>query len=111
MFAFGSLLGCAEKIVEGFEMTLLVKADNRKKHNSHEWFFGENGFVDCKKCRYVFFTDVGTLFKGDCLLKLQRQISQNRSIGAVTCRSIGMTTKKAVEFGQGGFWMSVVRGM
>ena len=92
----------------GFEITLLVKADNRKKHNSHEWFLGNNGFLDCKKARFALMTDVGTLFKDNCVWEMRREIELQPKVGGTICRSIGMTTHTAVEF-QRGFWLQIIR--
>lgn len=51
-------------------ITLIIKRDNRKKHDSHEWFLGESGFGRYYNPEYLFATDCGTLFDKDCLRKL-----------------------------------------
>lgn len=76
-------------------ITLIIKKDNRKKHNSHEWFLGESGFVNyyrpkylfllfffplflvnyfLTKERYAFCTDCSTLFHKACLMQLIQYI-------------------------------------
>lgn len=55
-------------------VTLIIKKDNRKKHNSHEWFLGESGFVNYYRPKYSFCTDCSTLFHKACLMKLIQYI-------------------------------------
>ncbi len=38
---------------EDMLITLMIKRDNRKKHNSHEWFLGESGFGKYYKPEYL----------------------------------------------------------
>eukprot|EP00443_Scrippsiella_acuminata_P089023 CAMPEP_0115563774 /NCGR_PEP_ID=MMETSP0271-20121206/102213_1 /TAXON_ID=71861 /ORGANISM="Scrippsiella trochoidea, Strain CCMP3099" /LENGTH=164 /DNA_ID=CAMNT_0002998003 /DNA_START=87 /DNA_END=578 /DNA_ORIENTATION=- len=46
------------------DITVVLKVDNRKKHNSHDLFF--RGFADHLNAKYAFATDCGTLFEPDC---------------------------------------------
>ncbi len=41
-------------------LTLLIKRDNRKKHNSHEWFL--TAFAEAYNAGFLFLTDCGTSF-------------------------------------------------
>lgn len=77
-----------------YPLTLVLKSENRRKHNSQEWIL--NSFVPqafvCKDIdeedldyhtqltqqhskRYVFMTDCGTLFEDYCLQKLLRYVT------------------------------------
>ena len=44
------------------KLTLLIKMDNRRKHNSHEWFLGKSAFAEASCVKYLFFTDAFTIF-------------------------------------------------
>jgi hypothetical protein len=44
---------------------LLVKIDNRKKHNSHEWFL--RSYCTDVNATFSFCTDCGTYFDKACL--------------------------------------------
>eukprot|EP01114_Cavostelium_apophysatum_P023119 TRINITY_DN860_c0_g1_i1.p1 TRINITY_DN860_c0_g1~~TRINITY_DN860_c0_g1_i1.p1 ORF type:complete len:978 (-),score=270.57 TRINITY_DN860_c0_g1_i1:159-3092(-) len=72
-------------------ITLIVKRDNRRKHNSHEWFFGQNGFAEFYKHEYLFATDCGTLFEPDCLYSLLSHMENNPSVSVATGRQRVMT--------------------
>eukprot|EP01084_Bolivina_argentea_P059926 109475_1 len=39
------------------KVTTIIKIDNRKKANSHEWFIGKYGFAEWCQCDYMYFTD------------------------------------------------------
>eukprot|EP01113_Clastostelium_recurvatum_P024925 TRINITY_DN2986_c0_g1_i2.p1 TRINITY_DN2986_c0_g1~~TRINITY_DN2986_c0_g1_i2.p1 ORF type:complete len:951 (+),score=199.26 TRINITY_DN2986_c0_g1_i2:116-2968(+) len=67
-------------------VSLIVKRDNRKKYNSHEWAFGFNGFVDFYKPRYILLTDCGTLFQDRCVAKLHAYMDSHDDAVVVTCR-------------------------
>ena len=38
-------------------VTTIMKIDNRKKANSHQWFMGRKGFGEYTQSEYMFFTD------------------------------------------------------
>ncbi|KNC71366.1 hypothetical protein SARC_16095 [Sphaeroforma arctica JP610] len=72
-------------------LCLLVKRDNRKKHNSHEWFFS------CAKvfgAKYALTTDCGTLYDSECTYRLLRHMEENEGVQTCTGRqrvmSMGM---------------------
>eukprot|EP00004_Rigifila_ramosa_P027605 TRINITY_DN9053_c0_g1_i5.p1 TRINITY_DN9053_c0_g1~~TRINITY_DN9053_c0_g1_i5.p1 ORF type:complete len:1253 (+),score=336.12 TRINITY_DN9053_c0_g1_i5:3-3761(+) len=63
--------------------TLVVKRDNRRKHNSHEWFFQL-----VRECRpySAFCTDGGTVLGKDLLATLVAELRRDDSIAATTGR-------------------------
>jgi cellulose synthase/poly-beta-1,6-N-acetylglucosamine synthase-like glycosyltransferase len=69
-----------------FYMAPIIKAQNHKKHNSHDWFF--RGICEGlgQYCLYAFLTDVGTNYKVDCLAKLTYGLLYNHSLIGVTGR-------------------------
>eukprot|EP00929_Paragymnodinium_shiwhaense_P058309 TRINITY_DN2918_c1_g1_i1.p1 TRINITY_DN2918_c1_g1~~TRINITY_DN2918_c1_g1_i1.p1 ORF type:complete len:752 (+),score=114.19 TRINITY_DN2918_c1_g1_i1:87-2342(+) len=70
-------------------ITLILKVDNRKKHNSHDLFF--RGFAAAHKTKYVFATDCGTLFDPDCLRGLTDMLDAEADCIAVSGRQRVMT--------------------
>jgi hypothetical protein len=74
----GDNTGCALFI------TLLVKRDNRRKHNSLQWYL--RSFVDSYHPVYLFSTDCGTVFNKDCLLELIVELDENKQVVAVCGR-------------------------
>ena len=67
-------------------LTLIIKIDNRKKHNSHEWFMGKYGYVDAFKPRYFFTTDAFTKFDQVVLYELVKYLDYNENCCGVTGR-------------------------
>ena len=82
------------EIAKYLNITLMIKIDNRKKHNSHEWFIGRNGFAEVKKCKYIFCTDAFTLFHKSCLYHLIRHMDNNKKTAVCTGRQRVMTKKQ-----------------
>ncbi|AYV85728.1 MAG: hypothetical protein Satyrvirus34_8 [Satyrvirus sp.] len=85
-------------VQDGFEkdrkpmiLTLVVKINNRRKHNSHEWFLGKNGYAEASNGEYLFLTDAFTLYSETCLFHLVKELDNNKSLGAVTGRQRLMT--------------------
>eukprot|EP00808_Paulinella_micropora_P019481 g65235.t1 len=74
-------------------LTLLVKRDNRRKHNSHDWFLA--AFAQHYSPKYVFLTDCGTTFDQDCMFHLVESLEVNPDLTAVTARNRVMTGKQA----------------
>ena len=68
------------------KLTLIIKINNRKKHNSHEWFLGKNGFSETLNTEYLFMTDAFTLFSKTCLYHLINYLDKNPCYSAVTGR-------------------------
>eukprot|EP01084_Bolivina_argentea_P257754 434328_1 len=52
------------------KVTTVLKIDNRKKANSHEWFLGEYGFGEWVKCDYMYFTDAYSTINKEGLYKM-----------------------------------------
>ena len=69
-------------------LTLIIKKDNRKKHNSHEWFLSENGYCGAYNPGYVFATDCSTLFQRDCVHKLIHTMSHNQNCVVATGKQV-----------------------
>jgi cellulose synthase/poly-beta-1,6-N-acetylglucosamine synthase-like glycosyltransferase len=67
-------------------ITLIIKINNRRKHNSHEWFFGKNGFADSINAEYLFFTDAFTLYNNWCIFHLCKALDKNPKLIATTGR-------------------------
>lgn len=72
-------------------ITLMVKINNRRKHNSHEWFMGRSGFAESVNAEYLFMTDAFTLFNPTCLYHLVTYMDKNAKYSAVTGRQRVMT--------------------
>jgi hypothetical protein len=62
-------------------LTLVIKTNNRQKHNSQAWFF--RAFCKDYYSHYLFLTDVGTVHHPDCLSRLEVFMDQND--GLVGC--------------------------
>ncbi|XWV24676.1 hypothetical protein QJ856_gp1107 [Tupanvirus deep ocean] len=76
------------------KISLVVKINNRRKHNSHEWFFGKNGFADCINPEYLFFTDAFALYNNWCIYHLCRSLDKNPKLVATTGRQRLMSKKQ-----------------
>ena len=88
-------------VQDGFEedkkpmiLTLLIKINNRRKHNSHEWFSGKNGFAEATNAKYLFFTDAFTFYSKTCLFHLVKELDGDCNLGAVTGRQRLMTRRQ-----------------
>lgn len=64
------------------KVTVLIKQDNRRKHNSHAWFL--NGYAPEMDADFVFLTDCGTKFQRNCLINLYRGIRYDKSCSAIS---------------------------
>ena len=69
---------------EVINLSLIVKGDNRRKANSHEWFF--SAFAKEMKSTYVFATDCGALYEKDCLVELLKYLESHSDVSGVTGR-------------------------
>jgi cellulose synthase/poly-beta-1,6-N-acetylglucosamine synthase-like glycosyltransferase len=67
-------------LLPNLHLYLLVKVDNRKKHNSHEWFLRSH----CTDVRATFAlcTDCGTYFDKACLKELTRYLEDHNDVAA-----------------------------
>jgi cellulose synthase/poly-beta-1,6-N-acetylglucosamine synthase-like glycosyltransferase len=78
------------------KLTLLVKRDNRRKINAHDWMLAS--FAKYYKAHFVFLTDCGTLFEKDCIALLTKELSDRPHCTAVTGRQRVMTaTQQGIE--------------
>lgn len=75
-------------------ITLLVKKDNRKKHNSHEWFFSEHGFCGRMDAEFCLATDCSTLFAERCVERLVAVMNREEGCSVCTGRQVVMTAKQ-----------------
>jgi len=87
------------------DITVLLKADNRKKVNSHDLFF--RGFANHHNPEFVFATDCGTLFDDNCLGLLVKKILRKKDCVAVTGRQRVMSREMQPDCGSEGCmgWM------
>ena len=87
------------RVSETLEMdvSLLIKTDNRMKHNSHSWFY--RGFCKEYPSDYLFMTDVGTTFDDACLQKLEAFMDANS--GVAGCHGYPWVAK----LGRGASWI------
>jgi len=81
------------------KVTMLIKRDNRRKHNSHEWFF--QSFCKEYNADYAFATDCGTLYHSQCVAHLIKFMDDNEGSAGVTARQRVMTAKMQGTVGEG----------
>ena len=74
------------------KLTVLIKMDNRRKHNSHGWFL--EAFAYEMQSDYIFLTDCGTRFDYKCLINLYRNITNDPKCSAITGRQRVMTKEQ-----------------
>lgn len=74
------------------KLSMLIKLDNRRKHNSHAWFL--ESFVQEMESDYIFLTDCGTRFDKKCLINLYRGIQNDPSCSAISGRQRVMTAEQ-----------------
>lgn len=67
-------------------ISLVIKIKNRRKHNSHEWFIGKNGFAEAVNANYLFFTDAFNIYNKTLLYHLVTSLDENKSMVAITGR-------------------------
>eukprot|EP00122_Pirum_gemmata_P007316 Pgem_evm2s6713 len=72
-------------------LTIIIKKQNRKKTNSHEWFF--RSFVPEFNGEYAYTTDCGTLYAPRCLHDMLLYLVNNRDTSAVTGRQRVMSSQ------------------
>jgi cellulose synthase/poly-beta-1,6-N-acetylglucosamine synthase-like glycosyltransferase len=73
-----------EEVFPGLHLFLVVKLDNRKKHNSHEWFL--KSFCDDVGATFALCTDCGTYFDKACLKELVKYLEVDDNCAAVCGR-------------------------
>lgn len=74
------------------KLTVLIKMDNRRKHNSHGWFL--EAFAYEMQSDFIFLTDCGTRFDYKCLINLYRNITNDPKCSAITGRQRVMTKEQ-----------------
>jgi len=77
---------------KSLKMSVIIKLDNRRKHNSHAWFL--ETFAQEMESDYTFLTDCGTRFDKKCLINLYRGISNDPTCSAISGRQRVMNTKQ-----------------
>lgn len=83
-----------DEIKKELDITMMIKIDNRKKHNSHEWFMGSNGFGEATKSKYMFCTDAFTMFNKACIYHLVNYLDNNDNVSVATGRQRVMTKQQ-----------------
>eukprot|EP00121_Abeoforma_whisleri_P012792 Awhi_evm1s11811 len=74
---------------QSMRLSMLVKRQNRKKPNSHEWFF--RAFCPEFNGEYVFATDCGTLYARHCVFDMIFYLFSHPNTAACTGRQRVMT--------------------
>jgi chitin synthase len=77
---------------KSLKISVIVKLDNRRKHNSHAWFL--ETFAQEMESDFTFLTDCGTRFDEKCLINLYRGISNDPNCSAISGRQRVMSTKQ-----------------
>jgi cellulose synthase/poly-beta-1,6-N-acetylglucosamine synthase-like glycosyltransferase len=77
---------------KGLKLSVIVKLDNRRKHNSHSWFL--ESFAQEMESDFTFLTDCGTRFDRKCLINLYREISKDPNCSAISGRQRVMNTEQ-----------------
>eukprot|EP00124_Ichthyophonus_hoferi_P003250 Ihof_evm1s272 gene=Ihof_evmTU1s272 len=80
-------------------LSLIIKRENRRKHNSHEWFF--QSFCPAYGAEYAFATDCGTLYADKCLYYLIRHMDKHPECAAATGRQRVMSAAMQGAEGEG----------
>jgi cellulose synthase/poly-beta-1,6-N-acetylglucosamine synthase-like glycosyltransferase len=75
---------------KSLKISVLIKLDNRRKHNSHAWFL--ETFAQEMDSDYTFLTDCGTRFDEKCLINLYRGIENDVNCSAISGRQRVMNT-------------------
>eukprot|EP01134_Creolimax_fragrantissima_P000329 CFRG0329T1 len=71
------------------KVSMIIKKDNRRKHNSHMWFF--NAFCPSYSPEYALATDCGTLFERQCVKSLVHYMDMHPQYAGATGRQRVMT--------------------
>jgi len=88
-------------------ITVVVKVDNRKKHNSHDIFC--RGFALHHKTELVFATDCGTKFKDNCLAGLVKTMEGDMQCIAATGRQRVMNKWQQPDCENEDLWGAILR--
>eukprot|EP00049_Salpingoeca_infusionum_P010449 m.179654 g.179654 ORF g.179654 m.179654 type:complete len:1110 (+) comp14644_c0_seq1:809-4138(+) len=92
------------------KLTLMIKRDNRRKHNTLEWFL--RSFSVEYGAEYGFTTDCGTLFEEDTIYHLANHLDLFPRCGGVTGRQRVMTAQQQGLERESWYcaWMRAVQG-
>ncbi|AYV84345.1 MAG: hypothetical protein Hyperionvirus23_12 [Hyperionvirus sp.] len=77
---------------KSMKISLLVKRDNRRKINAHDWML--SSFAEFYGADFVFLTDCGTLFEKKCLTLLTRELLKRPDCTAVSGRQRVMSAEQ-----------------
>lgn len=69
-----------------FHMVPIVKRQNHRKHNSHQWFFDSICQALDQRVSYAFLTDCGTTYNSTCLARLLYELYFKTDLIGVTAR-------------------------
>jgi len=98
-------------------LSLIVKASNRRKHNSHEWVLNSfakqgvvydrrNSNIDDNDRRYIFLSDCGTSYDPECLFGLVSYMNDHPLCVGCTGRQRVMSAKEQNDNDEGFFSIS-----
>jgi cellulose synthase/poly-beta-1,6-N-acetylglucosamine synthase-like glycosyltransferase len=90
-----SISGCDTEFTNIGCLSILVKRNNLKKTNSHEWHL--RSFISGSK--YTFMTDCGTLFPDPTLGRLSNYMEEHNECVGTTGRMRGMTSEQQAPRG------------
>ena len=79
-------------------LTTIVKIDNRKKANSHQWFLGEYGFGEWTRCTYMYFTDAYSSLNEKGLFQMVNHMNKNPTVTCCTGRARIYTIQQEHQF-------------
>ena len=107
-----SSLCCIKLKKHQYPMTLVLKSENRRKHNSQEWIlnsFATQSFTDNLNfdAHFIFMTDCGTLFDPYCLYRLLKYLIAHPKCVGTTARQRVMTAKEQDMANES--WISVAK--
>lgn len=90
-----------------YPLTLVLKSENRRKHNSQEWIlnsFATQAFTNVTEVteehqddfhsHYILMTDCGTLFESHCIYRLLRYLIKHPKCVGTTARQRVMTAEE-----------------
>jgi cellulose synthase/poly-beta-1,6-N-acetylglucosamine synthase-like glycosyltransferase len=100
--------GAKDRKMRQLPLSLIIKASNRRKHNSQEWILDSfakqavrNDRPDADDQRYVFMSDCGTLYDPQCLLRLVLYMHSHPLCVGCTGRQRVMTAEEQDEGDEG----------
>jgi hypothetical protein len=77
-----------EGVKKTIRLSLIIKSDNRRKHNSGTWVMcPQSGFARSSAADFLLMTDCGTIFEKKCLDQLVRFMLRHPMAVGVTART------------------------